>query len=153
MATTNKNRSELILDKVGEVTSRVTKSTEPPAIDSQVKIPRNYTPRRSYDTAYKLRILSAYDACENASERGALIRKEGLYHSRICAWKKQLENSKLGGRKKSSDTALRTDYLTRENEQLKKKLAQAEAIIDLQKKVSELFGTHILPHRDSEAKS
>jgi hypothetical protein len=40
--------------------------------------------------------------------------------------------------------------LVRENEQLKKKLAQAEAIIDLQKKVSELLGTHILPSKDTE---
>jgi len=42
------------------------------------------------------------------------------------------------------------DCLSRENEQLKRKLAQAEAIIDLQKKVSELFGEHIRPYLMSE---
>jgi hypothetical protein len=40
--------------------------------------------------------------------------------------------------------------MTREIEQLKKKLAQAQAIIELQKKVSELLGTHILSHDSSE---
>ena len=136
-----------------EAISSTPKSTESLVIDPQVKVPRQYKNRRSYDTAYKLGILSAYDACENASERGALIRKEGLYHSRICAWKKQLEKSKLGGQKKSSQAALRTDYLTRENEQLKRKLAQAEAIIDIQKKISELLGMHILPPEQNELKS
>jgi transposase len=153
MATANKSKNDLSSDQVVEPASQTVRSTESPVIDSQVKIPRHYATRRSYDTAYKLRILSAYDACENSLDRGALLRKEGLYYSRIHAWKKQLENSKLSGRKKTSHAILRNDYLARENEQLKKKLAQAEAIIDLQKKVSELLGTHILPHKDSEAKS
>jgi hypothetical protein len=152
MATSVKNQDDLILSKVIENTSATDKITTPVA-DLQVKIRKHYSPRRSFNTAYKLKILSAYDACENASARGALLRKEGLYHSRITAWKQQLENSKLGGYKKISSAELRTDHLARENEQLKKKLAQAEAIIDLQKKVSELLGTHILPHKNSEEKS
>jgi hypothetical protein len=41
----------------------------------------------------------------------------------------------------------------RENEQLKKKLAQVEAIIEIQKKISELLGTHILAQESSEVKS
>jgi hypothetical protein len=117
--------------------------------DTQVKIKKKYAPRRSYDTAYKLRILAAYNACESSSERGALLRKEGLYHSRICDWKHELEKSKLNEKKKTHHK-LRTDHLVRENEQLKKKLAHAEAIIDLQKKISDLLGTHILPTEKSE---
>lgn len=53
--------------------------------DPQVKATRHYTPRRAYDPAYKTRILAAYDACKTASARGELLRKEGLYHSRICS--------------------------------------------------------------------
>jgi len=112
-------------------------------IDTQVKIKKKYSTRRSFDTAYKLRILAAYNACESASDRGALLRKEGLYHSRICLWRQQFENSKLTDKKQARNT-LRTDHLIRENEQLKKKLAHAEAIIDLQKKISELLGAPIL---------
>lgn len=114
------------------------------SIDTQVKIKKKYAPRRSFDTTYKLRILAAYNSCESVSDRGALLRKEGLYHSRIASWKQQFENSKLTDKKQVRNTS-RTDHLVRENEQLKKKLAHAEAIIDLQKKISELLGAPILP--------
>jgi hypothetical protein len=147
MAAVIKSKNDLILDKVVEATSEASKIPEP-SLDPQVKIKKPYSPRRSFDTAYKLRVLSAYDACETSVDRGALLRKEGLYHARIAAWKQQLNNSKLSGKKKLK--VLRTDHLVRENEQLKKKLAQAEAIIDLQKKVSELLGTHILPNESNE---
>ncbi|MDR3477538.1 MAG: hypothetical protein P4M14_05845 [Gammaproteobacteria bacterium] len=127
-----------------ESSSAQTDDATSQSIDTQVKIKKKYSPRRSFDTAYKLRILAAYNTCESASDRGALLRKEGLYHSRICLWKQQFENSKLTEKKQVRNT-LRTDHLVRENEQLKKKLAHAEAIIDLQKKISELLGAHILP--------
>jgi hypothetical protein len=52
--------------------------------------------------------------------------------------------------KKATSKSLRTDHMAREIEQLKKKLSQAQAVIDLQKKVSELLGTHILSHDSSE---
>jgi hypothetical protein len=119
--------------------------------DPQVKTKKTYAPRRSFDTAYKQRILLAYNSCESASERGALLRREGLYYARIAAWKQELASGKLGG--KNKQITQRTDHLVREIEQLKKKLAQAEAIIDIQKKVSELLGTHILPHESSEVNS
>lgn len=151
MATKIKSNNDVISNDLIENTPKL--NAEKKILDPQVKITRNYSPRRSYDTAYKLRILSAYDACENSFERGVLLRKEGLYHSRIAAWKKQQANSRLNGQKKSSKVTLRIDHLTRENEQLKKKLAQAEAIIELQKKVSDLLGSHILPHKNSDMHS
>lgn len=114
------------------------------SVDTQVKIKRKYAPRRSYETTYKQRILAAYNACESSSERGALLRKEGLYHSRICDWKHEFEKCQLNIKSKKQNET-RSDHLARENEQLKKKLAHAEAIIDIQKKISDLLGTHILP--------
>lgn len=114
--------------------------------DPQVKA--TGTPKRKFTNAYKLKILTAFDACSNALERGALLRREGLYHSRISAWRNQL--GMTGGGKKNTIKIQRTDHMTREIEQLKKKLAQAQAIIELQKKVSELLGTHILSHDSSE---
>ncbi|MBI5448501.1 MAG: hypothetical protein HY939_07260 [Gammaproteobacteria bacterium] len=71
------------------------------------------------------------------------MRREGLYYSCVSTWRKQLSMANNGSSGKSNTK--RSDHLLRENEQLKRKLAQAEAIIDLQKKVSELLGTHILP--------
>ena len=147
-----KNKNDLRLEKAIDSTESVAEITKTSLADPQVKVREQYPARRSYETAYKLRILAAYDACENASERGALLRKEGLYHSRINAWKQQSAHAKSTDRVKKSAT-LRTDRLTKENDQLKKQLAQAEAIIDLQKKVSELFTAHILPHKNSEEKS
>jgi hypothetical protein len=55
-----------------------------------------------------------------------------------------------GDGKKATTNTRRTEHMVREIEQLKKKLAQAQTIIDLQKKVSELLGTHILSHDSSE---
>lgn len=151
MSSTNKNQNGLILDKKKANPSEIIPPERTIAIDSQVKIRRNYATRRSFDVAYKLRILSAYEACETASARGALLRKEGLYHSRVSAWKQQLEHSKTSNKPKLRGI-LRVDHLTQENEQLKKKLAHAEAIIDLQKKISDLLGTHILPASENELK-
>jgi hypothetical protein len=114
--------------------------------DPQVKASRN--PKRSFTKAYRLKILTAYDACSDSTERGALLRREGLYHARISAWRNQLGLS-TGGKKSRSKTR-RSEHMVQEIEQLKKKLAQAQAVIELQKKVSELLGTHILSHDSNE---
>lgn len=108
----------------------------------QVQAPR--ASRRQFTNAYKLQFLTSYDACANAMERGELLRREGLYYARVSSWRRQLGLN--GDGKKTPSKARRTDHMAREIEQLKKKLEQAQAIIDLQKKVSELLGTHILPH-------
>lgn len=117
-------------------------------VPSDPQVMATGTPRRKFTKAYKLKILTAYDACGNALERGALLRREGIYHARISSWRKQLGVS--DGGKKSTAKAPRSDHMAREIEQLKKKLAQAQAVIDLQKKVSELLGTHILSHDSNE---
>lgn len=99
--------------------------------DPQVKA--TGTPKRKFTNAYKLKILTAFDACSNALERGALLRREGLYHSRISAWHDWWWQ-------KNTIKIQRTDHMTREIEQLKKKLAQAQAIIELQKKYRSCLG-------------
>ncbi len=128
------------------VNNELTELSKTAPSDSQVKA--TSTQRRKFTNAYKLQILTSFDACSNSSERGALLRQEGLYHSRISAWRNQLGMN--GDGKKATTNTRRTDHMIREIEQLKKKLAQAQAIIDLQKKVSELLGTHILSHDSSE---
>ncbi len=125
--------------------------------DVQVKTGQR-APRRTFSTAYKLKILDAYDTCDNALSRGALLRKEGLYHSRLSTWRKQLASGKLDttatpSNKKSVNARKSNQALKRENQQLQQKLSQAEGIIELQKKIAELFGTHILPPDNSESNS
>lgn len=114
--------------------------------DPQVK--STETPRRKFTKAYKLQFLTSYDACSSASERGALLRREGLYQACISKWRHQLGMHDAG--KNTTSHTRRSDHMMREIEQLKKKLAQAQAVIDLQKKVSELLGTHILSHDSNE---
>ena len=62
--------------------------------DPQVKATR--TPKRKFTNGYKLKILTAYDACSSASERGALLRRESIYHSHISAWRNQLGMNESG---------------------------------------------------------
>ena len=121
-----------------------------PIPDPQVSAQQS--PRRSFSTVYKVKILAAYEACTNALSRGELLRKEGLYMSRISSWRKQRDAGRLGKKRASSSKPTHAQLL-RENGRLKKKLSQAEAIIDLQKKLSELLGQHILPHEQSEVRS
>jgi len=141
----------------GNVTDggRKASSSENQSSDPQVKSTRSYKTRRSFPKKYKYKILDEYDACKDSAARGSLLRREGLYSSRISTWRKQRASESVGETKKQTfkPDRPRTEHLARENEQLKKKLAQAEAIIELQKKVSDLLGTHILPQELSEVKS
>jgi transposase len=106
-------------------------------------------PRRKYTAQYKLRILQAADACTEPGQLGALLRREGLYSSNLTTWKRQREEGLLHalsgrkrGRKPKPKNALasRVAQLERDNERLKKKLSQAQIIIEVQKKVSEILG-------------
>ena len=52
--------------------------------------------RRTFTAAYKARILAEYDALPDGSpERGALMRRERLYHSHIEHWRAQQEKGTL----------------------------------------------------------
>ena len=77
--------------------------------------------RRTFTKAYKTRILADFDALpEGSPERGALLRKERLYHSHIEHWRKQAENGTLAastGKPKQSDEELAR--LRAENKKLK----------------------------------
>src|SRR5262245_50689754 len=45
--------------------------------------------RRSFSPEYKLAILAEYDASTEAGEKGAILRREGLYSSIIADWRRQ----------------------------------------------------------------
>lgn len=114
-------------------------------------------PRRKYTAAYKLRILKEYDACTIPGEIGALLRKEGLYHSNINTWLRQRDEGALQGLtprkrgrkpKQVNPLAKQVARLERENKKLSKKLQQAEIIIDVQKKISAIL--EIPQHNNGE---
>ena len=103
--------------------------------------------RRRLTAGYKLRILQEADECSGSGEIGALLRREGLYSSHLSRWRKEREQGQLQalagrkrGRKSKSDLEKETARLRQENERLKARLEQAETIIEVQKKLSELLG-------------
>jgi transposase len=105
--------------------------------------------RRQFTSADKRRILEAADRCTQPGEIGALLRKEGIYSSHLTTWRRQRaadERAALAPqqRGRKADPAQTEDrrmlQLTQENERLRRKLAQANAIIDVQKKLCVLLG-------------
>lgn len=50
--------------------------------------------RRRFASEYKLRILQEYDALKDPHDRGALLRREGLYSSHIAQWRVHRRNGK-----------------------------------------------------------
>lgn len=104
--------------------------------------------RRSRPAAYKLRILEEADACTpGTGELGALLRREGLYSSSLSNWRKQrnagvlqaLKPKPRGRKSLNNPLQEQIDELNRENARLKRRLEQAETIIEFQKKVCTLF--------------
>lgn len=104
--------------------------------------------RRRFPAEYKLRILKEADACTEPGEIGALLRREGLYASHLTVWRRQREEgslSALGPKKRGrrakpmNPLSRRVEELERETQRLKGKLKQAETIIEVQKKVSEIL--------------
>lgn len=108
--------------------------------------------RRRFTAEYKLRILTLADACTEPGSLGALLRREGLYASNLNTWRQQRERGVLSalrpkkrGRKESVRDPLvaENEKLRRENERITKRLRQAEIIIDVQKKVSQILGIQL----------
>ena len=104
--------------------------------------------RRRFTAEYKLRILKEAESCTKNGQLGSLLRREGLYSSNLTTWKRQLDKGTLAAlsprkrgpkAKRPDPSAHRIAELERENERLNKKLRQAETIIDVQKKISEIL--------------
>jgi transposase-like protein len=105
--------------------------------------------RRRFTAKYKRQVLEEADGCTEPGQIGALLRREGLYSSHLSAWRRQREAGALAGlapRKRGRKASHRERQtrrmaeLERENERLRHRLAQAETIVDVQKKVSSLLG-------------
>ena len=103
--------------------------------------------RRRFTGKYKARILREADACSKPGELGALLRREGLYHSHLSTWSRQREQGALNGlsakrrgrRSQRDPKEAEVKRLQRENERLRVQLSKAETIIEVQKKLSELL--------------
>lgn len=99
--------------------------------------------RRRFSAEYKRRILEEAAECQHG-ELGALLRREGLYHSQLSTWRKQRAAGTLVDKPrgpKANPNRAKVRELEAENAQLRRKLEQAEAIIAAQKKLARLLET------------
>lgn len=107
-------------------------------VDTEV---RPQTPRRRFTAAYKRKIVEEASQCA-PGEIGALLRREGLYSSYLTKWRAEYEAGTLGNKARgprANPNAADVKRLERENARLQRKLEQAEAIIDAQKKLARLL--------------
>jgi transposase len=102
--------------------------------------------RRQFTAGYKLQILQEADACDAPGQLGALLRREGLYSSHLRDWRRQRTQGTLNalaprrrGRPPTPTHEVELARLRHENDRLSRQLAAAEAIVEIQKKVSALL--------------
>jgi len=114
--------------------------------------------RRRFSAEEKLRILKEADACTQPGEQGALLRREGLYSSHLTEWRRARERGELDalepkkrGRKPAAVNPLekKVAELARALEKAEARAKRAEALVELQKKLSELLGIQ-LPKEDEQ---
>ena len=105
--------------------------------------------RRRFSAEYKRRIVNEADRCLRPGEIGALLRREGLYASALTAWRAARERGALAGLapKRRGPRARRGDprdrkiaAQEREIVQWKARAQRAEALVEIQKKFSEMVG-------------
>jgi transposase len=114
--------------------------------------PASKPSRRAFSPAYKLAMVAAYESAPNG-EKGALLRREGLYSSHIIEWTRARDAGLLGkpgpetdpgaavaGRsKKKSSEQLELEKLRRQNEKLQADLKKTRMALDIMGKAHALL--------------
>ena len=125
--------------------------SDPPTIAVSCCLPElsERPKRRTFTAGEKLRILGETDRAADTGGISAILRREGVYSSTLTDWRRQrdagafeaLKPLKRGPKEAAvNPMAAELTQANRENARLKQRLAQAEAIIGIQKKVASLLG-------------
>jgi transposase len=102
--------------------------------------------RRQFSAKYKAKILAEYDTLSR-HERGALLRREGLYASLIIAWREQRDRggeealARPAGRQKADPKDREIATLKAKNNRLESELDTSKKVIEIQAKLSALLET------------
>lgn len=102
--------------------------------------------RRTFTATYKLEVLAAYDAAPEG-EKGAVLRREGLYSSHIVDWRRARDAGALKGlsasrgRRRRDPQAERIARLEADKQQLEQELAKARFVVEVQAKLHALLET------------
>jgi transposase len=111
--------------------------------------------RRTFTAKDKLRILAEIDRVTEPGGIGSILRREGLYSSALTDWRRQRDAGAYAamvpakrGPKTAEANPLAAELALsqRNNARLTRRLARAEAIIDIQKKVASLLGIPLAPN-------
>ena len=102
--------------------------------------------RRTFTAQYKLDVLAAYDAA-GPGEKGAILRREGLYSSHIVDWRRSRDSGALAGpgrprgRPAADPRDAQIARLQKEKAKLEQELAKARFVVDVQSKLQALLET------------
>ena len=102
--------------------------------------------RRTFTADYKVAILDELDACVGDGDKGAVLRREGLYSSHIVEWRRARNAGALAGlAPKARDPKVTAEQaelarVRRRAERAEADLAKAKQVIEIQGKASELLG-------------
>ena len=113
--------------------------------------------RRRFPAEYKARILAEYERLPDG-EKGALLRREGLYSSLLSEWRKQAAAGAVEGlaRKRGRPGPDAKDRkiveLEAEIERLRRQVETSEKVIEVQGKVSALL-EHLSESADTKPRS
>jgi len=121
----------------------MTMTTADVATDDGSMGPRADRPkRRSFTAEYKTQILAEYDAADRG-ERGAILRREGLYSSHLIEWRKAaLAGAQAGLGPVGRDRRDREiKQLRARAERAESELARSRAALDLMGKAHALLET------------
>jgi transposase-like protein len=114
--------------------------------------------RRTFSAEYKARIVDEYDALPpGSSERGALLRREGLYSSHLAEWRKARNagaHDALAPRAKPRRSAeqVELEKVRRRNERLEAELARTKLALEITGKAHALLEL-LSESADSDPKS
>jgi transposase-like protein len=102
--------------------------------------------RRTFTAEYKARILDEYDALPvGCEQRGALLRREGLYSSHVAEWRKARDGGAREGltpkgKAKRRPEQVELDRLRRRNERLQAELDRTKLALEITGKAHAYVG-------------
>ena len=102
--------------------------------------------RRSFTAQYKLDVVAEYDAAATG-EKGAVLRREGLYSSHVIEWRRARDAGTLAGpsrprgRPAADPRDAQIARLQKEKATLERELAKARFVVDVQAKLQALLET------------
>jgi transposase len=100
--------------------------------------------RRTFTAEYKMSIVEAYEACVGDGDKGALLRREGLYSSHIVEWRRARDAAARSGlakprqARRSSDAAALAKA-NRKVERLESELAKHKLALEIAGKAHALL--------------